>query len=370
MHKVLYITDREEYSEHNFIGPLFEKYLPKHLDIDIIYFTKFKSYLGRKNNLLIIPDYEKKNLFECLESNDIDVSSYDCVIIRNMHDVLEYVLDNQDKYNIKVGFRLSFPKITGELERARAENRSSLVKIVNHKIKTYIKSKLIDRCDIFLPTSKQMQEVYYPDVKTKTFIIPSAIDPERIQEKVNRNDEKIVFAYDGTLSKLRNFELVLEAFCIIKRDNWELNISTKDEEYAKSYIESCGEISDKIKISKASTKNELLDFISKCDVGLALLPDISIFNTSVHLKIMDYYTSGVPSLMSNNTQNNSIFTNEKDAWLCDFDVEDISKQLEKIIDMPKDKIQKMGELGQERLLEVRNYKVIAKKLAEALKSLE
>jgi len=31
MKKFLYITDREEYSEHNFIGPLFEKYLPEHM---------------------------------------------------------------------------------------------------------------------------------------------------------------------------------------------------------------------------------------------------------------------------------------------------------------------------------------------------
>ncbi len=369
MQKVLYITDREEYSEHNFIGPLFEKYLQEYLEIDIIYFTKFKSYFGRKDNLFVIPEHEKKNLFACLEDNKINVSSYDCVIVRNMHDVLEYVLENKNKYNIKVAFRLSFPKITGELERAKAENRSSLIQIVNHRIKTYIKSKLIDRCDIFMPTSKQMQEVYYPDVTAKIFIVPSAIDPERLHKKVTREDEKIIFAYDGTLSKLRNFELVLEAFKNVKKDNWELNISTKDVEHAKEYAASCAEIFDKIKISKASTKEELLDFITRCDIGLALLPDISIFNTSVHLKIMDYYTSGVPSLMSNNTQNSSIFTNEKDAWLCNFDVMEITKQLENIINTPRKKIREMGKLGQKRLLDVRNYKVIAQRLSTALEEL-
>ncbi|MCF6173256.1 MAG: glycosyltransferase [Campylobacteraceae bacterium] len=369
MQKVLYITDREEYSEHNFIGPLFEKYLPEHLDIDIIYFTKFKSYLGRKDNLFVIPEYEKKNLFACLEDNKVDISSYDCVIIRNMHDVLEYVLENKNKYGIKVAFRLSFPKISGELERAKAENRASMIQVINHRLKTYIKSKLINRCDIFLPTSKQMQEVYYPDVSTKTFIIPSAIDPQRLHKKVTRDDDKIIFAYDGTLSKLRNFELVLEAFKSVQKDNWKLNISTKDVEFAKDYIASYASIADKIKISKADTKEELLDFITKCDVGLALLPDISIFNTSVHLKIMDYYTSGVPSLMSNNTQNSSIFTNEKDAWLCDFEVQDIKNELEKIMDTPRQKIREMGKLGQERLLEVRNYKDIAKKLSITLSQL-
>ena len=366
MKKILYITDREEYSEHNFIGPLFEKYLSEYLQVDIVYFSSYKSYLGQKDRCLIIPEFKKKNMFKCLEDNNINISSYDYIIVRNMHDVLKYVLENKNKYNIKVGFRLSFPKITGELERAKAENRSNLVKVINHKLRTYSKSQLINQCDIFLPTSKQMQEVYYPNIKTKIFVIPSAIDPQRLHDKVSRNDKKIIFAYEGTLSKLRNFEVVLEAFCTIKKDNWELHISTKDMEYAKEYVKSSSLNQDKIKISKATTKDELLNFITRCDVGLSLLPDISIFNTSVHLKIMDYYTSGVPSLMSNNAQNSSIFTDEKDAWLCDFNIKAISQKLEKIIDTPKDKIRAMGKAGQERLLDVRNYKIIAKKLSNAL----
>ncbi len=370
MQKILYITDREEYSEHNFIGPLFEKYLPEHLDIDIIYFTKFKSYFGRKDNQLVIPEFKKKRLFGCLEDNGIDVSRYDCVIVRNMHDVLEYVLENKSKYNIKVGFRLSFPKITAELEKAKAENRSSLIQVANHKIKTYIKSNLIDRCDIFLPTSKQMQEVYYPNVKTKMFIIPSAIDPERIHEKMSRDDDKTVFAYNGTLSKLRNFEVLMEAFELLKKDNWELDIATKDANLTESYVKPYKSIANNIKISKASTKEDLIDFISRCDVGLCLLPNIDLFNTSLHLKIVNYYTSGIPTLMSNNEQNSSIFTDEKDAWLCNFDANEIKNELEKIIDTPKDKIKEMGELGQKRLLEVRNYKVIAKQLSDALESLQ
>lgn len=366
MKKILYITDREEYSEHNFIGPLFEKYLPLYLNVDIIYFSKFKSSIGKKNNHLIIPEFEKKNLFPCLEDSGIDVSSYDCVIIRNMHDVLEYVLDKKEKYNLKVGFRLSFPKISASLERAKAENRSSLIQVVDSKIKTYIKSKLINRCDIFLPTSKQMQEVYYPDVNVQMFTIPSAIDPDRIQNKELRDDKKTVFAYIGTLTKLRNFELVLEAFCTLQKGNWELNISTNDRDYATACVSTCSSIADKVHIVKVNTKEELLDFMSKCDVGLSLLPDIGIFNTSVHLKIMDYYTTGVPALMSSNKQNGAIFKNGENAWLCDFNVRSISENLEKIIDTPKDKIREMGKLGQQRLLEVRNYQIIAKKLSEVL----
>jgi len=369
MKKILYITDREEYSEHNFIGPLFEKYLPLHVDIDIIYFSKYKSTVGRKENHLVIPEFEKKNLFPCLEDSGVDVAQYDVVIVRNMHDILEYVLDRKEKYNIKVGYRLSFPKVSASLERAKAENRSSLIQVVDHKIKTYIKSKLINQCDIFIPTSKQMQEIYYPDVSVKMFTLPSAIDPERIQKKEIREDGKTVFSYIGTITKLRNFERILEAFCALEKDNWELKISTNDIEYATACLQTCSKIADKVSILNVKTKKELLDFMSQCDVGLSVLPDLSIFNTSVHLKIMDYYTSGIPALMSNNELNRSIFEDDIQAWLCDFEVDSIYNHLERIIDLSKDKIHKMGELGQERLLEVRNYKTIAKQLSETLSAL-
>lgn len=369
MKKFLYITDREEYSEHNFIGPLFEKYLPEHMKVDIVYLSKFKSYLDNNNGHFIVPDHEKKDILKFLSQNDIDVSSYDYVVVRNMHEILANIIAVREKYGIKVGFRLSFPKIAAKLEHLKSENKSSLLKKINQKLKVSAKSKLINQCDVFMPTSKIMQEVYYPDVTTKIHVVPSAIDPSRVSKKVSRGDEKIVFAYEGTISKLRNFELVLEAFCALKSENWELLISTKDEEYAKSCVSTCSKIADKVQVSKASNKEELLALIARCDVGLALLPDINIFSTSVHLKIIDYYTSAVPSLMSKNTQNSSLFTHEKDAWLCDFDAETIAAELEKIIATPKDKIRAMGQAGQNKLLEIRNYEVIAKELAQAMEAL-
>ena len=60
MEKFLYITDREEYTEHNFIGPLFEKYLPNHMDVDVVYFSKYKSFFENKNGHFIVPIHESK----------------------------------------------------------------------------------------------------------------------------------------------------------------------------------------------------------------------------------------------------------------------------------------------------------------------
>jgi glycosyltransferase involved in cell wall biosynthesis len=369
MKKFLYITDREEYSEHNFIGPLFEKYLPEFLDVDIVYFSKYKSYFENRKGHFIVPIYERKDILKYLTENGVDVFAYDYVVVRNIHDILENILASKDMYNIKVGYRLSFPKITVALERAKVEQGSTLIKSIDAKLKTHAKLKLINQCDIFLPTSKRMQEVYYPEVTTKIHVVPSAIDPSRVHSKISRGDEKIVFTYIGTLSKLRNFELILEAFNSLKSENWELLISTVDVDYAQNCVKEFLKIKDKIKIIKSDTKDQLLDELAHCDVGVALLPDIDIFRTSVPLKIIDYYTSGIPALISNNELNNTVFENNKDAWICDFDQKSITNKLEEIIANPKDKIREMGKSGQQKLLDTRNYQDVAKNLAKAMEEL-
>ena len=369
MKKFLYITDREEYTEHNFIGPLFEKYLPEHMDVNIVYFSKYKSYFENKNGHFIVPMHEKKDILKYLSQNDIDVFSYDYVVVRNTHEVLENILASKDIYNIKVGYRLSFPKVYAVLERAKAEQGSTLIKSINAKLKSYAKLKFINQCDIFLPTSRRMQKVYYPGVTTKIHVIPSAIDPSRVHSKISRGDGKIVFTYIGTFSKIRNFELILEAFNSLKSAHWELLISTVDKDYAQKCVEKFEKIKNKIRIIKADTKDELLDVIAKCDVGVALLPDLDIFKTSVPLKVIDYYTSAIPALISNNELNNTVFENDKDAWICDFNQESITSKLEEIISNPKDKIREMGKSGQQKLLDTRNYKTVAQDLAEVMNQL-
>jgi hypothetical protein len=81
---------------------------------------------------------------------------------------------------------------------------------------------------------------------------------------------------------------------------------------------------------------------------------------------MDYYSSAVPCIMTNNANNNTIFTDEHDAWFCKFDKDSIKKKLEYIIGLSKEDVAKVGERGQERLLDIRNYKRIAADLAHQL----
>ena len=367
MKKFLYITDQDEYTDHSFIGPLFEKYLKEFFEVDIVYFSEFKAEFEKKDeHRFILPAADKEKTIKELNNNGIDISSYSYVIVRNSGEILKHVLSLSTTYKYKVGYRLSFPKRRAQIQIDKANNKASFLKHLNDTLTTYSETKMINQCDIFMPTSQQMHEEYFDGVKTKTFICPPAIDPDILHDNIQHEGEEKRFFYAGTLDKLREFETVLDAFNNVKNKDWKLTISTKDPEYAQEVVNSFTSLSTNVEIHNAKNKAELLNLIAQSDIGVSILPEIPLFNTSTPVKIMDYYSSAVPCIMTNNANNNTIFTDDYDAWFCKFDKESIKEKIEYITSLSKDDIAKVGIKGQERLLAVRNYKRIASELAETL----
>ncbi len=367
MSKFLYITDQDEHTDHSFIGPLFQKYLTKHFDINTIFFSSTKNEIEiKEDNRIIVPDSFKTNLLEKLQENGIDLNSYSFVVVRNTINLLKEVLKKRPNYSFKVGFRLSFPKRIAKLQTDEANNKKSIFDVISNKIQTYSEISLINECDIFLPTSFQMKNDYFKDVKIRTFVIPSAIDPDNLHENIQHTGKEKRFFYAGTLDKLREFETVLKAFSKIESNDFKIMISTKDPEYLSSMMENFPDLSENVEIYNATSRSDLLDLIAKADIGLATLPNISLFNSSTPMKVLDYYSSAIPCIMSNNENNASIFEDYTSAWFCDFNEENIKNKLEYIIALSKEEITNVGINGQKRLLAVRNYDRIAADLAHQL----
>jgi len=367
MEKFLYLTDQNENKEHSFIGPLFEKYLGKHYKVDIMYFSKTNENFEIKDeNRFIMPLKYKNNIIDELAKNQISLGDYKYIFVRNHTAILKEVLSVKKDYNFILGYRLSFPKRIAKLQKDEANNKKSFFDVISNKLKTFSESALINQCDIFLPTSRQMRDDYLKTVKTRTFVIPSAIDPEDLKPNLQHEGNEKRFFYAGTLDKLREFETVLEAFSLVDPSKFKLMISTKDPEYANKLLDTYPSLQESIELYNTSTKAELLELISKADVGLAPLPNIVLFNSSTPMKVLDYYTSTVPCIMTKNENNESIFVDDSSAWLCDFDTESIKDKIEKIISLSKDEVAEVGVKGQNRLLEIRNNERIANDLAHQL----
>jgi len=367
MEKFLYLTDQNESKEHSFIGPLFEKYLGKHYEVDIMYFSKTSEKFEIKNgNHFIMPLKYKHEIIAELDRNKIYIGKYKYVFVRNHTAILKEVIQAKHEYNFILGYRLSFPKRIAKLQKDEANNKKSFFDVISNKVKIFSETNLINQCDLFLPTSRQMRDDYLKSVKTRTFIIPSAIDPEVLHPNIQHDGEEKRFFYAGTLDKLREFETIMEAFSLVDPTKFKLMISTKDPLYAKQMIESYPDLKDNIELYNAETKEELLELIAKADIGLASLPNTVLFNSSTPMKVLDYYSSAVPCLMTKNENNESIFTDNHSAWMCEFDKNSIKDKIEEILELSKEEVAEVGIKGQNKLLDIRNFKRIADDLAHQL----
>ncbi len=370
MQKLLYITDQDEYVDHSFIAPLFEVYLRQYLAVDIVYFTDFKSDFSRKDNKhFVVPSRYKNVLTAELKRNNVALEHYDYIMVRNNIGIMKQILKYRKKYQYKALFRFSFPKRSVHIHCETAKRKNQFVNKVLHYFKTKSEIKIINKCDAFLPTSKRMHKTFRPGVSIPSIICSPAIDPQALHPQQAHTDEKIRFIYVGTLDIARNFNTVLDAFSKLENKQWKLYISTRDVEFAHRLLENYPHIKEHIEVYNPKTKNALLTLIAKVDIGIALLPDLPVYNTSTPVKIFDYYASGTPCLMTLSDHISSIFTDSNDAWFSDFDVQSIQKKLQYLLSLRKEELAVTGYKGQQRLLDVRNYENIAEDIAKQLQAL-
>ena len=220
-----------------------------------------------------------------------------------------------------------------------------------------------------MPTSKNLEDEFFANSGVKSFPLPAGLDPARITPHRKSDGKERHFIYVGTLDSLRQFEDILVAFTKVKSDNWHLNISTFNPDFAKIVMGRYPTISDKVTIMEAENLNLLMKQVDDCDVGIALLPEIPVYSTTVPAKVMDYYTCAIPTLLTDNAKNRTLFS-EDDALFCQFNIDSIVAKLEEIIEMSEEDIAKMGHAGQSKLLShKRNYEIMAKELYTELESL-
>ena len=370
MKKLLYVTDQQEYTDHGAIGPLFHGFLKHHMDVNIIYFTRYKDSFQVKGDDFVVPEKFQPELFCYLEAKGIDIGQYDFVFVRNMFDILKQVLDAKAQYRYKVGFRVSVPRTTQVYEAEKLQNSGGIFSEIKKGLSNYKTSKLINQCDLFMPMSLRMKDLFYPDVTAKIHILPPGLDPKRIHSYKHTTGDDITFIYIGTVDRLQQFDVILKALQQIEADNWRLHISTFNPDYVRQLLLEVPDIADKIKLMHATNLDELMDQIHDCDVGIGLLPNLNLHAAVLPAKVLDYYTCSMPTLITDNPKNREIFDDGENAFFCDYNVKSIADKLEAVMELSLDEIAAIGEAGQKKLLQLeRNYEIMARGLYETLEKL-
>jgi glycosyltransferase involved in cell wall biosynthesis len=370
MKKLLYITNQQEYDDHGAIDAVFGGYLRIYLKVNIVYFTKFKHSFQKKGEDFVVPEGHKKDICNYLEEKGVDLLSYNYVFVRNMYDILKQVQKEKKKYNYKVGFRVSKPHTTQVYEVKKLQNDDTVLSRLSYRFGNFRTSRLINKCDIFLPNSNTMKKIFYPNVKTKTLALRPGLDPARVQPYLHTTGDDVTFVYVGTIDVINRFEFILEAFCSLKTKNWQLHIITKNPSFIREMLDSYPDVSKKVTIKHAINQNILMEEIHLCDIGIALFPQLPIHQSTIPAKVIEYYTCAIPTLINNNKKNKSVFDDGENAFFCDFTRESIVKKLEVLMDYSPKELAKVGENGQRKLLGLhRNYEIMAKNLYKTLEEL-
>ncbi len=366
MKKLLYITDQEEYSENGTISTLFDIYLKDYWNVHIVYVTKYKNSFQKKSSHYIVPSEYQQDIIEYLEKNDVNIYEFDFVFVRNKRTVLKNVLKNKAIYEYKIAFRVSYPIKHHKLEYTNTFFPYSLVKAYQYKVKLEDRNALVNKCDLFLPSSVEAKDVFYSDIKIESFPIFTGLDPDMLNDHLISKNDITKFIYIGSLDKIRSFDTILDAFSEIKNQNWYLTISTTNKTYILNLLKNYPQLSNKISLVSAMSIKTLREQINKNDIGIALQPRNKFYDTILPDKVLDYYSCSLPTLLTVNKKNKSIF-NEDEAFFSDFNVASIRAKISELIDLSSEDEAKVGNNGQKKLLTLkRNYKVLSQTLAQKL----
>ncbi|UFS61683.1 glycosyltransferase [Sulfurimonas sp. HSL-3221] len=370
MKKLLYITDQQEYADHGTIAPLFGHYLKKYLQVSIVYYTRYKDSFQYKGDDCIVPEEKLHSIIGYLDEEGVDVGSFDFILVRNRFDILRRVLAHRARYGYRVGFRLSFPKNETAYAAMMAKYKRALLPSLALKYKRSRERKLIEACDLFLPSSAMLASGLYPALALPTFPLPAGIDPARVAGPKNGAAAPRRFIYVGSLDPLRRFETLLDAFAALTHLEWSLDISTFDPTYLKTILKEYPMLSGRFRILQAANLSELGRQIGACDVGLAMMPALPIFAMTLPAKVMDYYAAGVPALLTDTPKNRDRLRDGDEAFFCAFDAAAIAAKLETLIRSDAAHLALVREQGLERLLGAgRSYDVMAEQLYRRLTAL-
>jgi len=174
------------------------------------------------------------------------------------------------------------------------------------KLYRKIEKKFIGYCDRVIVVGDAIAEFYkkiYPTLDRPTVILNTPYyktnkKRDIFREKFNIAQDKIVFLYQGSLSRGRNVEMMLTLFK--HREDSDAVIVFMGygdfEALVKSYANSC----DNIYFHEAVTPDILQDYTSSADFGISMIEDSCLsYHYCLPNKMFEYLMADVPVIVSN-----------------------------------------------------------------------
>jgi glycosyltransferase involved in cell wall biosynthesis len=364
--RVLLITDQGPESDHSAIRGIFDRELKKYAECDVVYWDRRLQDPARSNGRLLLPRrYKHRGTLRGLRAL-VDPAGYDVVIVRNFFGVLRSILARRDHFGYRVGFWESFPHSFRRVFEARATGRAVWRKTIEYAVKRRLESRLVARCDFYLPITETLKQRFRPTLRTPYLALPmgvdfASIDDAPLPEPVGAQKR---FIYAGTVDRLRRLDLIVAAFSTVPQA-FVFDLYTASDNPLVAQIRSAAAADPRIQVRPAKPRAELLRIMRTYDVGVGLIPDSPLYEVSSPTKTLEYYAAGLPVILNPLPEYASLF-NASCAFQCALIEPDIQRTVREILATERATLRAMGRAGREIVKSKRDYAVLAAALHQFL----
>ena len=197
----------------------------------------------------------------------------------------------------------------------------------------------------------------YPSVTKNAYYFPSWSDSDLFQKKANlapeiKKKEIFSFLFAGNIGEAQDFLSIIKAVKILcKKDIKNFRIIIIGEGSKKSWLKKeikKQEIDKYFELLSSYPIERMPSFFQHADALIISLLDREVFNMTIPGKIQFYLTSGIPIFGMISGEGAKVIEKAKGGLICDSgDYINFSKMIEKVINLDKKDLEKMGKNGKE-----------------------
>lgn len=295
---------------------------------------------------------------------------YDLIHVRNsVWDAL-LALYMRKKFKITLVFQYTFPKDAYKFEKSPRFR----VKI-SGKFEEILTRYMMKRCDFIFPISDWMKSNLVKEgiSGSKIMTVPMGaniysfnpqIKGDHIRRKYGLNDSKVIL-YLGSLDKLRQVEMVIQAFKNFNEENLKLLIvgDGNDRQDLDKLVVAL-EIEDKVVFTGKIPYFKIPEFIAASDICLSPIPPLDLYKISSPTKLFEYMSMEKPVVANREIPEQEKILRECNCGiLVDFNSESFAQGIKYLLDNPQE-AKTMGRNGRVWVVKNRSYETMAQHIEE------
>lgn len=303
------------------------------------------------------------------------------IVVRNVVDLGLITLFFSKVFNIKLLYIKAFPSIEFKIRKAKENNSSLKLYLLNTILKFEI--YLMKTCTYLISRTDKFTELLNSQYNIKRTIlsIPMGVDSRSLKkisfEKVTIIRKKyelqnyFSIIYFGSLNKSRNIDFIINVIEKVAKQNKQIKcliIGGQENEIEDLNIKiNNKKLNDTFLLFKEMKREDLFEFIQASDVSISPIPPIEQYILSSPTKVLESLALGCPVLVNKEIiDQNDVINKSGGGISLTYDETSFSDNILNLMNN-KDILLKMADKGNNFVLKHRTYNKLAQKVKDLIK---